>query len=166
MCLCCYLSLELTFHSRCKFHPWLIGSHNSPLCLTPERTRQKLLRILQIISLSTMNHEGCMRAIRNWVLNRSTVFFFFFFSSFLRHNMQEMTDSKLNLWTGFCWHCCIIIGMPCLWCLQRQPTFHWDTYEGVCSPMISEKLGHVFHTAAVFLLCSYAHTLNAVDDWS
>lgn len=41
-----------------------------------EHTRQKLFRIQIIICPHPpMNHDSCMGAIRNWVLNWSTVFF-------------------------------------------------------------------------------------------
>lgn len=57
------------------------------IMLEPKCSRQKLLffwEIILFVSVSLMNHKGCMWAIRNWVLNWSALgwFFFAFFPPF------------------------------------------------------------------------------------
>lgn len=70
-----YLSFQLTCLRCYQFHSRHIEYHYFPLCWWPNVPDRSFffLEFTLFVSVSPMNHEGCMWAIRNWVLNWSAV---------------------------------------------------------------------------------------------
>lgn len=107
---------------------------------------------------SPMNHEGCMWAIRNWVLNRSTVFF-----------LHSTTCRRWQIANWIYEEALLTLlhnyrnAMPLVFKNRAQHFIQICTRFSAW--MMSEKLCHFFKATAVLLLCRYIHILNVVDDW-
>lgn len=97
-----------------------------------------------------MNHEGCMWAIRNWVLNRSTVFF-----------LPSTTCSRRQIANWIYEQALLALlhnyrnAMPLVFKKKREPGI---SFIYIQLGWLSERLCHVFQaTAVLFTLQLYTY---------